>query len=138
MKILVIDGQGGKMGKTIIEELKLSLPNYKLTAIGTNSIATSTMLKAGADYGATGENPVILACGDADIIVGSMGIVVANAYMGEINPTMAQAVSSSKATKVLIPVNRCGIIVAGTQDLTFNEYTKLAIKEVKEIIENSK
>ena len=72
MKILVIDGQGGKMGRTIVEQLKNSLPDYKITALGTNSIATSAMLKAGADFGATGENPVIYNSSDADIIIGSM------------------------------------------------------------------
>ncbi len=135
MKIIVIDGQGGKMGKAIIEQLKLTLPNYQVIALGTNSIATSTMLKAGADYGATGENPVMYNCATADIIVGSMGIVVATSYLGDITQAMANAVSSSSAYKVLIPVNRCGMIVVGSENLPFNEYTKFAALKVKEIIE---
>lgn len=124
------------MGKTIIEQLKQALPDYKVIALGTNSLATSSMLKAGADYGATGENPVIYNSQDADIIVGSMGILTANSYMGEITPAMANAVSSSPAIKVLIPVNRCGIIVAGTEELSFSEYTKLAVAKVKDIVED--
>lgn len=136
MKILVIDGQGGKMGKTIIEQLKITIPKCEIIALGTNSIATSAMLKAGADHAATGENPVVFNCTDADIIVGSMGIIVANSYMGEITPAMANAVSKSKAAKVLIPINRCNIFVAGIEELPFGEYTRLAAQKVKEIIEN--
>lgn len=138
MKIVVIDGQGGKMGKAIVEQLKRSLPEYKITALGTNSIATSSMLKAGADFGATGENPVIYNSSDADIIVGSMGIIVANSYMGEITPSMAKAIGQSKAVKVLIPVNRCNVLVAGVEDLPFSEYTSRAVLQVKEIIEKKK
>ncbi|NMB43554.1 MAG: DUF3842 family protein [Clostridiales bacterium] len=136
MKILVIDGQGGKMGKTIIEQLKITIPKCDIIALGTNSIATSAMLKAGADHAATGENPVVFNCTDADIIVGSMGIIVANSYMGEITPAMANAVSKSKAAKVLIPINRCNMFVAGIEELPFGEYTRLAAQKVKEIIEN--
>lgn len=135
MNILVIDGQGGKMGKTIVEQLKNSLPDFKITALGTNSIATSAMLRAGADFGATGENPVIYNSSNADIIIGSMGIIVANSYMGEITPAMANAISESKAVKVLIPVNRCNILVAGIEELPFSEYTSLAVEQVKKIIE---
>ena len=136
MKILVIDGQGGKMGRTIVEQLKNSLPDYKITALGTNSIATSAMLKAGADFGATGEDPVIYNSSDADIIIGSMGIIVANSYMGEITPAMASAISESHAVKILIPVNRCNIIVAGIEEMPFNEYTSLAVQQVKKIIKD--
>ena len=136
MKILVIDGQGGKMGRTIVEQLKNSLPDFKITALGTNSIATSAMLKAGADFGATGENPVIYNSSDADIIIGSMGIIVANSYMGEITPAMASAISESHAVKILIPVNRCNIIVAGIEEMPFNEYTSLAVEQVKKIIKD--
>lgn len=134
MKIVVIDGQGGKMGRTIVEQLRIELPECKITAIGTNSIATSAMLKAGADMGATGENPVICNCLDADIIMGSMGIIVANSYMGEITSVMATAIGNSKAIKILIPVNRCNLYVAGIKELSFNEYTRLAITQVKEIM----
>ena len=136
MKIIIIDGQGGKIGKIIIEELKKSLPEHELIAIGTNSIATSVMLKAGAEMGATGENPVIYNSSDADIIIGSMGILVANSYLGEITPNMALAISESKAEKILIPINRCNISVVGTQELPYSEYAKMIAKQVKNRIDN--
>ena len=136
LKILVIDGQGGKMGKMIVEELKAALPQYQLIAIGTNSIATSAMLKAGADLGATGENPVIYNSTDADIIIGPLGIIVANALMGEVTPNMAVAIGQSKAQKILIPINKCNNKVVGIQNLSFKEYIELAVDQVKEIIEN--
>jgi hypothetical protein len=134
LKFVVIDGQGGKMGKAIVEQLKESLPEHELIAIGTNSIATSVMLKAGADYGATGENPVIVNCADADIVLGPIGIIIADALFGEITPLMALAVGKSKAQKILIPVNRCNIIVAGTKELSLNEYVQSAILQVKQLI----
>jgi hypothetical protein len=136
MKIIIIDGQGGKIGKVIVEELKRAIPEQQLIAIGTNSIATSVMLKAGADMGATGENPVIYNANDADIIIGSMGILVANAYLGEITPNMALAISKSKAEKILIPINRCNISIVGTQEIPYSEYAKLIIEQVKNFIEN--
>ncbi len=135
MKILVIDGQGGKIGKMLVENLKKALPEYELIALGTNSIATSTMLKAGADFGATGENPVILNCADADIIAGPLGIIISNSLLGEITPDMAAAVSQSKAQKVLVPVNRCNCIVAGITELPLSDYVRLAVQQIKQIIE---
>ena len=107
MKIIIIDGQGGKMGKCVVEQLKKTHPELKLIAVGTNGIATSAMLKAGADAGGTGENPVIVNSRDADIIIGPIGIVMANALLGEITPAMAVAVGSSPAQKILIPSNQC-------------------------------
>ena len=94
MKIIVIDGQGGKMGKGVVEQLKKAHPGLELIAVGTNSIATSAMLKAGADAGATGENPVVVNSRDADIIIGPIGIVIANSLLGEITPAMAVAVGA--------------------------------------------
>lgn len=134
MKIIIIDGQGGKIGKMIVEQLKKTLPQCELIAIGTNSIATSGMLKSGADFGATGENPVVYNCADADIIIGAVGIVMANSFLGEITPKMALAIGESKAKKILIPVNRCNIMVAGVQELPYNDYIQLAVKEVKQIM----
>ena len=134
MNIVVIDGQGGKMGKMLVEQLKEALPGYELIAIGTNSIATAAMLRAGADFGATGENPVIFNCADADIIIGPLGIVVANALLGEVTPAMALAVGQSKAQKILIPINKCNNTVVGVQALTFSEYISLAVEKVKDII----
>ena len=116
MKIVIIDGQGGKMGKSVIEQLKKRFPELETYAIGTNSIATSAMLKAGATYGATGENPVIVNAQDADIIIGPIGIVMANSLLGEITPAMAASIGSSKAYKILIPVNRCNHYIVGCQN----------------------
>jgi hypothetical protein len=134
LKIVVIDGQGGKMGKLMVEQLKQRLPQYELIALGTNSIATSAMLKAGADFGATGENPVVFNCSDADIIIGPIGIIIANSLLGEITPLMATAVSQSKAQKILIPVNRCNSMVVGTKELPLSEYIQLAAQKVQQII----
>jgi hypothetical protein len=134
LKILVIDGQGGQMGKLIVEQLKQGLQEYELIALGTNSIATSAMLKAGANYGATGENPVVFNCVDADIIIGPLGIIIANSLLGEITPAMAIAVAQSKAQKILIPVNRCNNTVVGVKELPLSEYIQLATKKVKQII----
>lgn len=109
MHILVIDGQGGGIGKQLVEEIRKALPEALITAAGTNSIATSAMIKAGADNGATGENAVIVGCRNADIIAGPMGIVIADSLLGEITPAMAAAVGQSPALRILLPVNRCKI-----------------------------
>ena len=129
MKITVIDGQGGRIGRTVIEQLKEKHGELELFAIGTNSIATSAMLKAGADYGATGENAVIVNAADSDIIIGPIGIVFANALLGEITPAIATAIGASKAYKILIPVNRCNHYVAGCTEASMSEYIKLAINK---------
>jgi len=134
MKIVVIDGQGGKMGKMIVEQLKKEHPSLELIAIGTNSIATAAMMKAGADYGATGENPVIVASKDADIIIGPIGIIIADSMLGEVTVAMATAVGQSKAQKILIPVNKCNTHIVGSQDLPMSDYIKLAINSVKTFI----
>lgn len=138
MKILIIDGQGGKMGKAVVAQLKTACPYLILTAIGTNSIATSAMLKAGADFVATGENPVIVACRDADIVIGPLGIVIADSLLGEITPAMACAVGSSPALKILIPVNRhCRHSIVGCQELPLTSYINLVCEQVKEFIQNT-
>ena len=130
MKIVIIDGQGGRMGKAVIEQLKSSYPELELYAIGTNSIATSAMLKAGASYGATGENPVIVNARNADLIIGPIGIVMADSLMGEITAAMATAVSSSSAYKILIPVNRCNHFIAGCQGGSLSDYIRQVCEEV--------
>lgn len=135
MKILVIDGQGGRIGRLFIEGLKQQAPQLYITAIGSNSIATASMLKAGADEGATGENPVVLNSALADIIVGPIGIVLSNSLLGEITPRMAEAVASSRAKKLLIPINRCNNTVIGTQPLSLSEFVALAIQEVLQMIQ---
>ena len=92
MNIVVIDGQSGRMGQLFIEKARAAGIAEPITAIGTNALATAAMLKAGATQGATGENPVLVACRSADIIVGPIGILVADAMLGEITPEMALAV----------------------------------------------
>lgn len=126
MKIVVIDGQGGSIGRAIAEKLVAKGLGDSLTCIGTNSTATANMLKGGARQGATGENPVKVACRDADYIVGPIGIVMADSMLGEITPEMANAVGASPAHKILIPVNKC-VTVAGVMDMSLNEYIDKAI-----------
>ncbi|MBR7113982.1 MAG: DUF3842 family protein [Firmicutes bacterium] len=116
MKVLVIDGQGGKLGKQLVEMVRAARPQAHITAVGTNSAATATMLKAGADQAATGENAVIVACRRAEVILGPLGIVIADALLGEITPAMAQAVGQAEARRILIPMGRCENLVAGVGD----------------------
>lgn len=136
MKVVIIDGQGGSLGKALTERVK----DYdcEIYAIGTNSIATSVMLKAGAHYGATGENPVVVNCRDADVIIGPIGIIAADSLLGEITPKMASAIACSHAKKILVPVSRCKIYVAGTPDLSFGEAIDSAVAALKNLIENGK
>ena len=135
MNIMVIDGQGGRMGKSIVEQMKKNFPEDEIIAIGTNSIATAAMLKAGADAGATGENPAIVGGRTADLIIGPMGIVIADSLMGEITPRMAVAIGQSGAKKLLLPVNRCQHYVVGCRDLPLGEYVRMAVEEVRKIKE---
>ena len=113
VRVLVIDGQGGGLGRQLTAALAAGCPDIEMTAVGTNSIAASAMLKAGAHRAATGENAVVVNCRRADIIVGPIGIAIADALMGEISPAMANAVASSNAYRVLIPMNLCSTYVAG-------------------------
>ncbi|MEY8382140.1 DUF3842 family protein [Christensenellaceae bacterium 44-20] len=126
MKILIIDGQGGRIGKMLVEKIRQRWPELPLIALGTNSIATSTMLRAGAQEGATGENPVIYNAQSADVIIGPIGIVLANSLLGEITPAMAAAVAQSDAQKILIPMNRCKSAIAGVLEAPLAEYIELA------------
>ena len=117
MNVLVIDGMGGGIGKSIIEHIrKNELKDIEITAVGTNSIATAAMIKAGADKGATGENAIVYNCTKADYIIGVIGIVIANSMHGEISPKIAEAVSSSPAHKILIPIDKCNVTVLGLVD----------------------
>ena len=134
MKIIVIDGQGGKIGRTVIDQLKKRFPEQELLAIGTNSIATSSMLKAGASQGATGENPILVASRDADIIIGPVAIVMADSLLGEITPTMANAVSASRAYKILIPTNRCNHYIAGCQSVSLSDAIQSVCEEVSRVL----
>ena len=117
MKILVIDGQGGRVGRQIIESILARFPAADLTAVGTNSLATECMIKGGAKQVATGENAVIVGARRADVIVGPLGIVIADSLLGEITPAMAVAVSQSSAVRILIPMNLCDNVIAGIAGL---------------------
>ena len=132
MNILIIDGQGGGIGKQLTAAIKTELPSATITAVGTNSAATTIMLKTGADHGATGENAVVVGCRKADIIIGPVGIVIADSLLGEITPAMAASVGQSRAKKVLIPVNLCDNIIVGVPDLSIGKLIQGAIEKIKE------
>jgi len=131
MKVLIIDGQGGQLGGQIIKAVRMQSQEADITAVGTNAVATATMLKAGAHQAATGENPVIVACRKADVIIGPIGIVIADALMGEVTPKMAMAVGQADAVRILLPVNKCDNLVAGIDKLTMNELIDDVIVKLK-------
>ena len=133
MKVTIIDGQGGRMGQMLIEKIRNANLPCEITAIGTNSIATTVMLKAGADAGATGENPVAVACRNADVIVGPIGIIAADALLGEVTPAMAVTVAQSKAMKLLLPVNLCNKIIVGTATLSLSKLIAEAVDVLAEM-----
>ena len=128
MELLVIDGQGGRMGQQLIRCIRERYPQIHTTAVGTNSMATAAMLKGGAHQAATGEHAVLVACRQADVILGPLGIVVADALLGEITPAMAAAVGQSRAKRILIPVNHCDNIVVGVQDLNLGRLIQEAVE----------
>ncbi len=117
MNILIVDAQGGGIGKQLVLAIRRAMPDCVLTAVGTNTAATEAMRKAGADHAATGENAVVVGCRTADVIIGPIGIVIADSLLGEITPRMALAIAQSPAVRILIPVNHCGHLVAGVSDL---------------------
>ena len=135
MEILVIDGQGGGMGARLVESIKALEADVTVAAVGTNVIATQAMLRAGADHGATGENALCFGCRRADVIVGPVGIVIADSLWGEISPAMATAVGQSSAVKVLIPVNQCSNIIAGASGIPQSKLIESAISEIRKILE---
>ena len=139
MVIMVVDGQGGGMGKSIIEKLKPLLgPENQLIAIGTNSIATANMIKAGADKAATGENAIKVNSARADIIMGSIGIISSNSMFGELSHKMARAISESPAEKILIPIKRCGIYVVGMCSDSMPKMIEEAVDTCVEMVKRSK
>ncbi|MDO4466065.1 MAG: DUF3842 family protein [Bacillota bacterium] len=129
--ILVVDGQGGKIGKELCSQLIERFPETEVWAIGTNSMATSFMLKAKPHQAATGENPVVVASREADIICGPIGICIADSMLGEVTPTMALAISQSRAKKILIPFNKCSAVVAGVKESTISELVEDALRIVE-------
>lgn len=132
MKILVIDAQGGGMGRQLVTAIKKELKDAEVTAVGTNSAATASMLKAGADHAATGENAVVVGARKADVIVGPIGIVIADSMYGEITPAMAVAVGQSNAKKLLIPLNHCDNIIVGVDNTAMGVMVDAVIEKLKE------
>ena len=126
MKVLIIDGQGGGLGRQLVTAVKEKCPEAEVLAVGTNSTATGAMLRAGADQAATGENAVLVACRRADVIIGPIGIVIADSMLGEITPAMAAAVGQSPARRILLPVNQCDNLVVGAADLSMADKVREA------------
>jgi len=126
-----MDGQGGRIGRLLVEELATRSDQLELVCVGTNSIATSTMMKAGAARGGTGENAVIVNCRTADFIIGPLGLVIADSMMGEITPAMACAVGQSAAMRLLIPLNLCGSVIIGAGSFGIKEMIALAVAELE-------
>ena len=135
MMILVVDGQGGGLGRLLVRELKGAFPQAEIAAVGTNSTAANAMMKAGADFAATGENAVVVNCRHADIIVGAVGIVIADSMWGEITPRMAQAVGQSDARRVLIPINLCSNLVVGVAEMSMSKLVQAAVDTVRRLTE---
>ena len=135
MRILVIDGQGGGIGRSLVELLVKNFPDAEVGATGTNSIATETMLKGGPSFAATGEHAILFNAAEADVIIGPAGIIMANALHGEISPAIAMAVSSSKAKVVLIPMNHCRAYIAGVEEKKVAEYLQDAVDIIRKIAE---
>ena len=134
MNILIIDGQGGQLGSGLIRSILNRFNNVMIHAVGTNATATAAMLKAGAAQGATGENPVLVACRKADIIIGPIGIVIADALFGEITPKMATAVAQADAVRILLPVNKCDNLVAGVPDLSMSTLIADVMKKLEMLL----
>lgn len=133
MRILVIDGQGGKMGALLIKAIHERYPEKEVVAVGTNTAATALMLKSGAEYAATGENAIKVACRKADVIVGPLGIVIADSLYGEITPAAALAVAQSNAVRILLPVNKCDNYIVGTAGRTIPQLVDEAVEKINNI-----
>jgi hypothetical protein len=139
MLIACIDGQGGGIGKIIVEKLRLAFGNdAQIIALGTNALATSLMLKAGANEGASGENAIVFNASRVDVIIGVIGIISANSMLGELTPNMATSIASSPALKILIPLNKCNIQVAGTKSEPLPHYIDDSIIILKKYMEDEK
>ena len=134
MNILVIDGQGGQLGAQLVKEILTQFPDVTLTAIGTNATATTSMIKAGAKNAATGENPVTVACRKADVIIGPIGIVIADSLLGEVTEKMALSISRANASRILIPMNKCENLIAGVPNLNTAALIADAVTKLRNII----
>ena len=137
MNILVMDAQGGGIGKQVVTAVRTRFPDVTITAVGTNAAATTAMLRAGADEGATGENAAVVCCRRADVIIGPVGIVIADALLGEVTPRMAVAVGQSAAKRLLIPVNHCANFIAGVADLSVGRLVDSVVAELEKTIRSA-
>ena len=134
MNILVMDAQGGGIGKQVVTAVRTRFPDVTITAVGTNAAATTAMLRAGADEGATGENAAVDCCRRADVIIGPVGIVIADALLGEVTPRMAVAVGQSAAKRILIPVNHCANFIAGVADMSVGRLVDSVVAELEKTV----
>ena len=137
MRILIIDGQGGQLGAQLIKAVSAHFSDVEITAVGTNATATAAMVKAGAAKVATGENPVIVACRKADVIIGPIGVVIADALYGEVTPQMAIAVGQADAVRIFIPVNKCDNLVAGVSDVTMTAMIEDVIRKLEQVLQSN-
>ena len=137
MNILVMDAHGGGIGKQVVTAVRTRFPDVTITAVGTNAAATTAMLRAGADEGATGENAAVVCCRRADVIIGPVGIVIADAMLGEVTPRMAVAVGQSAAKRILIPVNHCANFIAGVADMSVGRLVDSVVAELEKTIRSA-
>ena len=137
MNILVMDAQGGGIGKQVVAAVRKRFPAVTITAVGTNTAATSAMLRAGADEGATGENAVVVCCRRADVIIGPVGIVIADALLGEVTPRMAVAVGQSAAKRILIPVNHCTNFIVGVAEIGMQRLMDAMLTELEKTLDEA-
>ena len=135
MTILVLDGQGGRLGSQLVKEICARFPGQDLLVVGTNSMATERMLKAGAPRAATGENAVVVACRKADVILGPVGIVIADALLGEVTPAMAKAVGQSDAVRILLPSDKCSTMVAGVGSQSMSALIDDAMNKLAQMLQ---
>ena len=134
MNVLVVDAQGGGIGRQLVAAIKKELPEVEVIAAGTNSAATSAMLKAGADHASTGENAIRVCADRADVIIGPIGIVIADSLYGEITPAMACAIGQSRAKRILLPMNHCDNIIVGVGDISTASLVAETLRQLKDML----
>jgi hypothetical protein len=135
LHVVVVDAQGGGLGAAIVKKLTERCGDrIRLTAVGTNTAATTAMKKSGAHNCATGEKAICASARSADVIVGGLGIIAASGMLGEITPRMARAIAESPAKKVLIPISRCNFVIPGAADIPAKELIDLAAQAVADLL----